>query len=381
MLTHQKDLFELEPDITYLNGAYMAPQLRSVTDIGIQHLQRKARPYSIKPEDFFEGTETLKKNAAKLMDVVDYRDIALIPSVSYGIANAAENIPFEPGDQILVLEEQFPSNIYAWKRLETTHQVEVVTISPPPIQEGRAEIWNQTILDAISPRTKVIALPHVHWADGTLFDLKTIGEQARAVGAFLIIDGTQSIGALPFSVQEIQPDAVICAAYKWLLGPYSSGIAYYGERFHQGRPIEDNWKNHDDSENFSNLVNYNYRFKPRAYRYEVGESSNFVLTPMLNRAIEQLLEWTPSAIQKYCRKLTEAPVAQLRAAGCFIEADSHRAHHLFGIYLGKTHSMEAIKKRLQDQQIIVSYRGDAIRISPNVYNSPEDLEKLVSCFI
>ncbi|MCH2490291.1 MAG: aminotransferase class V-fold PLP-dependent enzyme [Flavobacteriales bacterium] len=380
MLSHQKDLFALAENVTYLNGAYMSPQLRSVEKIGIENLKRKSEPYTISESDFFSEKIILKQRFAKLIECNDPESIAIIPSVSYGIATALHNIPFNKGDEIIVLEEQFPSNYYAWKQLEKQKGVRIKTIVAPPIVSGRGKQWNLQLLEAITTKTKCVAIPHVHWADGTKFDLVSVRKRTLEVGAFLIVDGTQSVGAMPFSIKEIQPDALVCGGYKWLLGPYSLGVAYFGERFHHGNPIENNWMNHQGSEDFSNLVIYNESFKPKATRYDVGESSNFILTPMLSEAIRQLLEWTPAAIQKYCEQINTKAVQMLQEKGYFIEAPNARAHHLFGIYLPKEQRMATLKSKLSEENILVSYRGEAIRVSPNVYNSQRDLEKLYSCF-
>ena len=136
-------------------------------------------------------------------------------------------------------------------------------------------------------------MPHIHWADGTLFNLMAIREKTREHDALLIIDGTQSVGALPFSVAKIQPDALICAGYKWLLGPYALGVAWYSDYFNDGEPLEHNWLNRLQSEDFTRLTQYQEKFQDKADRYSVGESSNFILVPMLIRALEQLLQWQP----------------------------------------------------------------------------------------
>ncbi|MEQ9007935.1 MAG: aminotransferase, partial [Ekhidna sp.] len=108
---------------------------------------------------------------------------------------------------------------------------------------------------------------------------------------------------LPYSVKEIRPDALICAGYKWLMGPYSIGLAYYGAAFDGGEPIEENWINRLNSEDFSNLVNYQPEYQEMALRYEVGEHSNFILVPMLHQAIRQILNWQPDNIQVYTQEL------------------------------------------------------------------------------
>lgn len=381
MLTNQKHLFNLSEKVTYLNCATMSAQLNSVEKIGVANLQKKSNPFLIESQHFFDGREILKQRFAKLVEASDPRSIAIIPSVSYGMANAARNISLEKGDEIIVLEEQFPSNYYIWKQLEKEKGSILKTIASPPISEGRGIFWNQAILNAISSKTKVVSIPIVHWTDGTLFDLKALRKRTHEVGAYLIIDGTQSVGALPFSVEEIKPDALICAGYKWLMGSYGLGLAYYGERFDNGMPVENNWINHEGSENFSNLVKYNENFKPKAARFDMGESSNFILTPMLSEAINQLLKWSPAAIQEYCKSITEESILRLQQNGYFVEDSQSRASHLFGIYLPKNRSMDVLKQKISEKNIYVSYRGQAIRVSPNVYNTKQEIEKLLSCFI
>ncbi len=380
-LSNQKHLFDLPENPIYLNGAYMSPQLKSVEQVGINHLKKKSQPFSITEIDFFSEKEVLRERFAQLIHEEDAQRIAIIPSVSFGIATAVRNIPFEEGDEIIVLQEQFPSNYYIWQELVKDKKVVIKQIDAPEISEIRGQLWNQRVLEAISPRTKCVAIPHVHWADGTKFDLKTIREYSNDVGAYLIIDGTQSVGALPFSIKEFKPDALVCGGYKWLMGAYGLGVAYYGEKFDHGTPLDNNWMNHEGAENFSNLVNYNHNFKAKAVRYDVGESSNFILVPMLSEGIKQLLNWTPEGIQSYCRQLNQDTLAPLKSEGYFIEDSAFRGDHLFGIYLPSHQSIHSLKLKISEMKISVSYRGNAIRVSPNVYNSKEELEKLVSCFI
>ncbi|NNM22316.1 MAG: aminotransferase class V-fold PLP-dependent enzyme [Flavobacteriaceae bacterium] len=380
MLSCQKHLFSLSENIIYLNGAYMSPQLKSVEEIGIEQLRLKAQPHRITVTDFFHDKEVLRKRFAQLIHARDPKRVAIIPSVSFGMATVMKNISFSKGDEIVVLEEQFPSNFYTWKALEKEQGIQLRTIMAPTLNAGRAKTWNERILEAINSKTKCVAIPYIHWADGTCFDLVAIRQRTNDVGAYLIIDGTQSIGAMPFSVDEIKPDALICAGYKWLMAAYGLGVAYFGERFDEGTPLDNNWMNHEGAENFSKLVHYNEKLQEKAMRYDVGESSNFILVPMLGEGIRQVVDWNPSNFQAYCRKLGEGLMEQLTHRGYFIEQDAQRAHHLFGIYLPENSSLDTIKQRLLDQHIHVSYRGNAIRVSPSVYNTRQELEKLVSCF-
>ncbi|MDZ7807866.1 MAG: aminotransferase class V-fold PLP-dependent enzyme [Gracilimonas sp.] len=255
--------------------------MRRVEKAGYSGVERKRNPFQITPEEFFGETDTLREEYAKLINAKDPKRIVTIPSVSYGMANVAKNLPLSKGDNIIVVGEQFPSNVYPWRKAAEENKADIITITPPKTKEDRGKKWNQQILDAIDSKTKLVAVANVHWADGTLFDLKKIRKKTNEVGAWLAIDGTQSVGALPFDVSEIKPDALICAGYKWLMGPYSIGLAYYGPALDNGNPIEENWINRYESEDFSNLVNYNDQYQPGALRYEVGEHSNFILIPMM----------------------------------------------------------------------------------------------------
>ncbi len=380
MLTSQRHLFSLPENIHYLNGAYMSPQLKSVEQIGIEALSRKNFPHTISPTDFFTGTEQLRRTFAELVHAPDPSNTAIIPSVSYGIATVANNIDLQPGQEVLMVGEQFPSNVYAWKHLTTKNKAYLNVIKAPLVQRGRAAEWNNRILAGINGKTAIVSMPHIHWADGTLFDLKAIRKKTRQYNALLVIDGSQSIGAFPFSVADIEPDALITVGYKWMLGPYSLGMAYLSDYFNEGMPIENNWINRYNSEDFSKLVHYEDLYQPKAGRYNMGENSNFNLTPMLTGAIQQLLKWNPENIQSYCHTISKNAVEYLRSLGCFIEEDSFRAKHLFGVYLPEHIKIASLKTSFAKNNVYVSIRGNAIRISPNVYNTEGDFEKLISCF-
>lgn len=379
-MQNQAHLFSLPADITYLNGAYMSPLLNSVAKIGEENLLKKQNPTQITATDFFTNTKILKQKFAQLINVEEAEQIAVIPSVSYGMATVANNIVLKPGDEIVMLQEQFPSNVYVWQKLADKYQAKVVFVAAPKIEKNRGQQWNKAVLDAINSKTAVVALPHNHWADGTLFDLLAIRKKSKIHRALLIIDGTQSVGALPFSVAEIQPDALVCAGYKWLLGAYGFGLAYYSKTFNQGNPIEENWINRYNSEDFAGLVNYELRYQPKAGRYNMGEFSNFVFTPMLTAAIEQILEWNPKNIQNYCQLISAKAIKELQDLGCYIEDENYRAKHLFGIYLPDNVNVEQLKANFNKHHIFVSFRGKAIRVSPNVYNTQSDFDKLVACF-
>ena len=312
---------------------------------------------------------------AKLINAKDSRRGAIIPSVSYGMANVAKNLPREAHTNIVMAGEQFPSNVYPWMELQQ-HGVEMKFVDAPDTFEQRGSKWNEKILDTIDGQTRLVALSHVHWADGTLFDLLAIREKTRKVGALLVIDGTQSVGALPFDVATLQPDALIVAGYKWLMGPYSIGMAYYGPAFDDGKPVEENWINRNESEQFNNLINYQDQYQSSALRYEVGEHSNFILVPMLIAALKQILRWQPENIQQYCGNLISPYLEEIQQLGGIVEAPDSRGNHLVGLRFKELDVAKA-QKIFHQNKVSVSVRGTAIRISPHVYNDERDMNKLL----
>lgn len=377
MLTSKRAKFTLPPQITYLNCAYMAPLLKSVEKEGIKGLRKKRNPTQVSPQDFFTDTDALRKEYAKLIRAKNPSRIVLIPSVSYGMATVAKNLSITKDQHIIVASEQFPSNYYPWQSLCEETGASLKSISPPEGFVYRGKQWNERILVAINANTRAVAIGNVHWADGTRFDLEAIRKRTKDVGALLIIDGTQSVGAMPFDVEEIKPDALVCAGYKWLLGPYSLGLAYYGEYFDQGKPVEENWINRQSSEDFSSLVNYQAKYQAGMLRYEVGEHSNFILVPMLLKAIQQLNNWGIDRIQEYCTSIGEESILKLQEKGFVIEDKEWRGSHLFGVRLPQQMELEKVKASLLRHNVYVSVRGNALRVAPNIYNTEADLKKLV----
>lgn len=372
----QKDLFSLSDDHHYLNCSFLSPLLKSVEEAGIKGIKSKSRPWETTPDDFFQDSNILRSLFARLINAPKADDIAIMPAVSYGLATAAKNIDPSKGNTIVVAGEQFPSNVYVWKRFCKDHNCNLKVIEPPEEFENRGKQWNEKILDAIGPDTLLVALSNVHWTDGTHFDLQSIGILRRQHDAYLVIDGTQSVGALPIDVQEIQPDALICAGYKWLMGPYAMTLGYFSPQFQDGIPLEEGWIVRKESEDFSNLVDYADDYQPGARRFDMGERSNFILVPMMIEALRQIIEWNPENIQQYCKQLTSDIVHKLPEFGYQIEKPNWRGHHMFGIRLPQSTTQKELQQELDKNNIHVSVRGSAVRISPNVYNNEQDITAL-----
>ena len=371
MIPCQRHLFDIPDDVAYLNCAYMSPLMHSVREAGRAGLDRKVRPWTLSSEEFFSESEQVRALFAGLIGA-RADDIAIVPSASYGIAVAARNLPVEAGGRLVILAEQFPSNVYAWRALAAERGAALVTVARP--DDGD---WTGAVLAAIDERTCVAALPHSHWIDGALVDLAAVGARCREVGAALVVDATQSLGALAFDVSAVKPDFLVAATYKWLLGPYSLGFLYAAPAHQAGRPLEHNWIVREGAEDFAGLIDYRDAFQPGARRYDMGERSNFVLLPMAAAALRQLHDWGVGEIASSLRALTRRIAQRTAALGAQTLPEERRAGHYLGLRFAG--GMPAnLTDALAREQVYVSVRGDSMRVTPHLYNSEADIDRLVS---
>lgn len=365
-----RGLFDIPANVAYLNCGYMSPLSLAVRAAGANAVDRKGRPWQITPADFFESVETPRGLFAGLLGT-GADDIAVIPSASYGMAIAALNLPLRAGQRVLLLEEEFPSTFYAWQERARVAGAEAVRL-PRPADDD----WTRVVLEAIDERTAAAALPNLHWTDGGLLDLARIRDALDAVGAALVLDVTQSLGALPLDLARVRPDFLVAACYKWLLGPYSTGFLYVAPPWQAGRPLEYSWMAREGSEDFSSLVQYRDGFRAGARRYDMGEPSNFALMPMVSEALRQIEAWTIPFIQRELADYCSAIVAAVEPLGFQAVAPGRRAGH----YLGLRHPNgipPGLGGRLGAEGIFVSVRGPSLRITPHLYNDAADRERLV----
>ena len=373
----QRSRFSLPDDFHYLNCAYMGPLPRVAERAGIEGLRAKRFPQAITPEDFFAPADGLRERFARLIGAAEPNRIATVPSVSYAVSTIARNTRAGPGSNVVIVHEQFPGNVYPWRRLVAGQGGELRVVAP---LSTRGEGWTERILERVDNGTVAVAMGTVHWTDGTRFDLGAVRKRTREVGAALILDGTQTVGAAPIDVTALEPDALIVAGYKWLLGPYSLSLAWFGDRYLDGIPLEETWIGRRGSENFAGLVEYVDEYQPGALRFDVGQRSNFALIPALSASLDLVLEWRPERVSTYCAALMDDAFARLRELGVGVEDSRWRSPHLFGLGLPPGADPDRLKTSLAHHRVGVSFRGASVRVSPNVYNTKDDVEALVAAF-
>ena len=365
----------------------MGPLPRAAERAGIEGLRAKRFPQAIAPEDFFAPADGLRDRFARLIGAPEPNRVATVPSVSYAVSTIARNTRAGRGRNIVIVHEQFPGNVYPWRRLVAEQGGELRVVTPPDEAEagrgsrgGRGSGWTERILDRIDSGTAAVAMGTVHWTDGTRFDVEAVRARTRDVGAALVLDGTQTVGAAPMDVAALDPDALIVAGYKWLLGPYSLSLAWFGDRYLDGIPLEETWIARRGSEDFAGLVDYADDYQPGALRFDVGQRSNFALVPALSASLDLVLTWRPERVAAYCAAITQGAFDRLRSLGVRVEDPRWRSPHLFGLGLPPGARADRLKAALDRRRVGVSFRGASVRVSPNVYNARDDVEALVAAF-
>jgi len=367
----QRHLFDIDPGVAYLNCGYMSPLSGDVVDAGSEALRAKTKPWKITATDFFAPSERLRETFGGLINA-SANDIALIPAASYGLSTASAILPVSEGQNIVMADEQFPSNVYPWLERAAEAGAHANLVKRPSDDD-----WTSAIVSEINSATAIVAIPQLHWTNGALFGLMKIRAVCNQVGAALVVDATQSAGAAPIDLAEIQPDFLVAAGYKWLMGPYSLGYLYVAPQWQTGRPIEQNWITRQDSENFAQLVNYTDSYADGARRFDVGERSNFALVPAAQAGLDLLGGWGVDNIAETLGALTNDLAAATAELGYHTAPEHLRAPHYLGISSDKPPAPDLLD-RLAESKVFVSVRGSSIRITPHLYNSPEDCQQLLA---
>jgi selenocysteine lyase/cysteine desulfurase len=367
-----RNLFAIADDVTYLNSASLGPRLHAVNAAGHAAVDRMAAPWKVRTPDWFEDARRLRALFASLLGV-PAECAALVPSVSYGIAVAARNVPVASGDNIVVIDQEYPSNYYSWQRLARERGAEMRTA----VARGEGSLTD-AIVSAIDRRTAVVAVSNCHWTNGMLIDLPRVAAAARRHDAALVIDASQTLGAYPIDIAEVRPDFLVSVGYKWLLGPYGLGYMYVAERWHaNGTPLEESWLNRRGADNFATLADYTDEYQPGAQRFNQGESAQFYLLPMALAALTQIAQWTPSRVQQQLSEWTCVLSRRASALGLTCAEPSQRVGHMIGL-TARDPLPPGLFGALAAREIYVGARGANIRVSPHLHSTAADLDRLVA---
>jgi len=349
----------------------MTPQPRAVLEATIRGAKRRSQPWQITPPDFFAEVEALRAAFARQVGCSP-DNIAIVPSAGYGVSCATKNMPIGEGGLILALDEQFPSNYYAWRREALAVNAEFCVVS-----KEAGQSWAEALLEAIQVHgddIDIATLEGHHWASAEFVDLEAVIPALRDVGAKVVLDLTQSIGAYPTDIKRLAPDFMVTSGYKWQFGPYGVGFLYVDDQYFDGVPIEEAWMDRDGAEDFSRLAEFTDCYQPGARRYDMSEKSSFSNIAGALAALQKLDEWGITTISETLGATNERIAEILSGFGFETMAADVRAPHFQGARLPAT-DPRTLAERLVENNVYASVRGEYLRVAPHLYTDEEDLAR------
>ncbi len=368
----QRRLFDIPDNIVYFNCAYNSPLLIESKRRLVAGAGEKCHPWERTASNFFDDAETIRKLSAGIFGG-KAGDYAIIPSASYGISTAARAIEpnLRTGDQILLIDEEFPSNVLPWQRVAKETGTEIITVPTPG--DGN---WTRAIIDRLDKRIKVVAVSSCHWTNGVKIDLAEIGKACRNLNSVLVVDATQTLGAMPLVIEEIKPDFLVASGYKWLLCPYGFSLFYVSEQWQKSRPLEETWMARENAEDFASLVKYSDDYMDGSRRFDVGQKCTPTILPGAIAALEQIGKWGVPEIAGSLLLINRRIALHLEQLGFQLHDDSQRCPHLFGALLPDYYKNNLVNE-LKMRNIFISQRGNSLRFSPHLHINENDVNKLL----
>ena len=366
--------FNLDNNIAYLNSAYMGLLPRSSIISGSEGFELKSRSWKIQWEDFYKKPENTRKIFANLINS-DNNSIFFVPSSSYGFAVFAKNFKLSKKKTILLLDEEFPSNVWIWKKI-AEEQNGTVKFVPRPLNDD----WTSAILENISDDTALVSVPNCHWTDGGIINLQELSNHLMNKDIAFAIDGTQSVGAMPIDIEKIKHDFMVVSGYKWCLGPYSLGLAYIDKKYHDGLPPEHNWMSKfpmpiDNS--VPDMTVYNdYNFE-NARKFDFGQRGNFHLIPALESSLKFITNIGVDNIYNHSNNLNLEIISYASEMGFTSIENKYRAKHYLGLRF-KNNIPKNFVENLAMKNVYISSRGKkAIRVTPHIWNNSGDVSQFI----
>jgi selenocysteine lyase/cysteine desulfurase len=377
MLSSQRALFDMPREICYLNAAAWSPLPLATQEAGRVGVARKGQPWKLDPGLPAQQYERVRVAAARLINA-DPADVALISSVSYGVATAAKVLTVPRGSRVLLLQDDHSSPVLEWMNRAAAQDFTVETVKRP--DDGD---WTAALLAAIERRgaapVGLASISSVHWSDGGAIDLDRVAAALRAQGAKLLVDATHGAGIMKLDVKTLDPDFLVFPTYKWVLGPYGRAFLYVAKRYQDGVPLEQTSYGRRGVSADQSTYLRDTAYVAGARRFDMGERDHFISLEMAAIGMEMVAAWGSEAIVARLRMLTGAIADGLRNSGVLIADERVRAPHILSLSF-PTGMPDGLIEKLAQANVYVAPRLGRVRISPHVYNDETDADRFVEVF-
>jgi cysteine desulfurase / selenocysteine lyase len=372
----RQEWFEFE-DATYLNLAGQSPLPRVSIRAVQAALEAKKFPHHKTDATYFEVPNRIRECIAKLIGGKP-EEIALTSGASAGVAAVAYALQWQPGDEVITAKGEFPLQYTAWKPMEEREGLQIKIVAP----RGHF-LTADDLIAAMTPKTRVVSVSLVRYDDGSLLDAPRVAAACHAQGALLLLDASQYCGAMPMDVHQLGADFLVCAGYKWLLGPFGTGFFWIkSAHIAAARPAPFYWMAVAGSHNFSELNFDNPKPAANAKRWDAPEWAsyfNFNLAAM-DTAVELVSRMGPERVAAHNRRLIDFMFERLPKDRCVPASPLDAAQRgPYGCFAARSREKTTeLYQRLRKENVIVSLREGNIRVSPHLYNTERDIDRLIS---
>jgi cysteine desulfurase/selenocysteine lyase len=372
----RQEWFEFE-DATYLNLAGESPMPKVSLRAVQAAIADKKHPHHRPDSVFYEIPNRIRANIAHLIGGKP-EEVAVTTGASAGVIAVAHALDWKPGDEVITAAREFPLQYTTWRPMEQRVGLTVKVVEPRD-----RFLTADDLITALTPKTKLMSVSMVRFDDGVMLDGKKLAEACHEHGALLLLDVSQSCGAIPLNVRELGADFLVCAGYKWLLGPYGAGFFWMKhELLAQIRPAPFNWMALPGSNNFAKLNFADPKPEHSAKRWDAPEWAshfNFNLVGV-DASLEFVLRMGPATVQQHNRRLIEFMFERLPKDRCIPASPLDAAHRgPYGCFKARTPEKTVeLYQKLRAEHVIVSLREGNIRVSPHLYNTERDIDRLIS---
>jgi selenocysteine lyase/cysteine desulfurase len=373
-ITQYRSEFADFEGVTYLNAALQGPLPLSAARQAQAALEWKTHPYRLTDAVYFDLPNRIRDKVARLIGA-SADEIAVTTGASAGLAAVAAGIDWRPGDEVLVGRGEFPAHFSTWLQYERAGKLRVRVVEP----RGRF-ISADDYIDSIGPQTRLVSASFVRFDNGARLDTTRLARACETVGAALLLDITQAAGTMAMNVRELGASMAVSSGYKWLLGPYGVGFFWIAREWIDRLPLGAVYfMALEGAHDFDALPTSNPRPMPGARRWDSAETANFINLAAFDCSLDLVLRIGTDAIERSIDALVAEIIDGLPRTGCVLASPAERERR--GPYVciaaPDPKGTRALYEKLRAREISVSLREGALRIAPHIYNTPEDIARLV----
>lgn len=369
----RQEWFDIE-DATFLNAAGNAPMPKVSLRATQAALDWKKFPHRIPDSAYFETPARIRKSVAQLIGAKT-EEIALTTGASSGTSLVAYNLDWKSGDEILTGQGEFPLQFTTWKPMEEREGIKLKVVSPKD-----RFITAEDFIAALTPKTRLVSASLVRFDNAVLLDAAKLAAACHAQGTLLLLDASQCCGGIPMDVTKLGADFIVCAGYKWLLSPYGTGFLWAkNEQVARMRPGPFYWMALNGADDFASLVFTDPKPANGARRWDSAETASYFNLAGMDASLQFVLNLKPETVLAHNHKLIDLLYERLPKDRCVPASPLDSSQRgPYGCFAARSaEKTAALYENLRKENVVVSLREGNIRVSPHVYNTERDIDRLI----